>query len=224
MALITADRVYDTSTTTGAGAFTVSGTAQTGYRTFSSVCSTSDTFYYTIQNASLGEWEVGVGTYSSANTVTRTTIISSSNSGSAVSFSAGTKDVFITIPASKGVQADAAGRVGIGGAPAVSFAVSGTDSILVPVGTTAQRPTGATGYLRYNTDLLSFEGYNGTAWGSIGGGATGGSTDHIFYLNDQTISNDYTIPASSNAGTFGPVTIAATKTVTVSSGATWSIV
>jgi hypothetical protein len=114
MALITADRVYDTSTTTGTGAFAVSGTAQTGYRTFSSVCSTSDTFYYTIQNASLGEWEVGLGTYSSANTITRTTVISSSNSGSAVSFSAGTKDVFITIPASKGVQADASGNVGIG--------------------------------------------------------------------------------------------------------------
>lgn len=116
-------------------------------------------------------------------------------------------------------------RLGLGTAsPAVTLAVSTTDAILVPVGTTGQRPTGATGYLRYNTTLSSFEGYSGGAWGSIGGGATGGGTDAIFYLNGQTVNNDYTIAATSNAGTFGPITIAALATVTVSSGSTWSIV
>jgi hypothetical protein len=61
-------------------------------------------------------------------------------------------------------------RLGVGtNAPAVTFAVSSTDAILLPVGTTGQRPTGATGYLRFNTTTAAFEGYNGTAWTSVGG-------------------------------------------------------
>jgi len=107
MAHVTADRVRDTSTTTGTGAFAVSGTAPTGYRTFSAVLTTNDTCWYAIQHQSAAEWEVGLGTYSSANTITRTTVLASSNSGSAVSFSAGTKDVFITLAAAKTVQLDA---------------------------------------------------------------------------------------------------------------------
>jgi hypothetical protein len=117
------------------------------------------------------------------------------------------------------------GNFGIGtNNPLVKLAVSSTDSILVPVGTTAQRPTGATGYLRFNTDLVSFEGYNGTSWGSIGGGATGGGTDHIFYLNDQTVNTSYSIPSGQNAGTFGPISVASGATVTIPAGSTWSIV
>lgn len=114
MAHITADRVRDTSTTTGTGALTVSGTAPTGYRTFSAVCSTSDTFWYSIQHQTLNEWEIGLGTYSSANTVTRTTVLKSSNSNNAVSFSAGTKDVFITLAADKTVQLDNSGNASDG--------------------------------------------------------------------------------------------------------------
>jgi hypothetical protein len=116
-------------------------------------------------------------------------------------------------------------RLGIGTtSPTVSLAISATDAILLPVGTTGQQPTGATGMLRFNSSTTSFEGYNGTAWGSIGGGATGGGTDQIFYLNGQTVNSNYTIAATNNAGTFGPITIASGATVTVSSGATWSIV
>jgi hypothetical protein len=111
MAFVTADRVRDTSTTAGSGSFSVSGTAPTGYRTFSAVLSVSDTFYYSIQHQTLNEWEVGLGTYSSANTFARTTVYSSSNAGSAVTFSAGTKDVFITMAASRSLQLDASGNV-----------------------------------------------------------------------------------------------------------------
>jgi hypothetical protein len=118
-----------------------------------------------------------------------------------------------------------AGRVGIGtSSPAVSLVVSSTDSIRVPVGTTGERPTGATGYLRFNTTTTSFEGFNGTAWGSIGGGAAGGGTDAIFYNNGQTVTTDYSIPSGQNAGTFGPITVNSGVTVTVPSGSTWSIV
>jgi hypothetical protein len=111
MAHITADRVRDTSTSTGTGSFTVSGTAPTGFRTLSAVLSVSDTFYYAIQGQGSSEWEVGLGTYSSANVFARTTILSSSNSGSVVTFSAGTKDVFLTLAATKTIQRDASGNV-----------------------------------------------------------------------------------------------------------------
>ena len=102
---------------------------------------------------------------------------------------------------------------------------SPTGASFNPVGTTAQRPTMPTnGYIRYNTDLLAFEGYSNGAWTSLGGGATGGGTDHIFNLNGQTINTNYTIPVGMNAVTCGDITIASGVTVTVSSGSKWSIV
>jgi hypothetical protein len=112
MAHVTADRVRDTSTSTSTGNFTVTGTAPTGFRTLSAVLSVSDTFYYAIQSQTDGSWEVGLGTYSSANTFARTTVLSSSNAGSAVNFSAGTKDVFLTLAAARTIQSDASGSVG----------------------------------------------------------------------------------------------------------------
>jgi hypothetical protein len=116
-------------------------------------------------------------------------------------------------------------RLGVNTAsPAVSVAVATNDAVLLPVGTTAQRPTGATGYIRYNTTLNSFEGHNGTAWGSIGGGASGGGSNKAFYENDIEITSDYTITSGKNAGTFGPVQINSSVTVTVPSGSVWTIV
>jgi hypothetical protein len=111
MAFITADRVLDSSTSIGTGAFVVSGTPAAGYRTFSAVMSTNDTCYYSIQGRTTSEWEVGLGTYSSANTLTRTTVYSSSNSNAAVTFSAGTKDVFLSIVAATAYQQDPSGNV-----------------------------------------------------------------------------------------------------------------
>jgi hypothetical protein len=119
------------------------------------------------------------------------------------------------------IAVDSTGKVGIGTmSPAVKLAISATDAVLIPVGTTGERPTGATGYLRYNTTSTSFEGHNGTEWGSIGGGAVNG----IFWENDQTVTVDYTITAGKNAGTFGPISVDSGVTVTVPSGSTWSIV
>ena len=126
MAHVTADRVRDTSTTTGTGSITVSGTAPTAFRTFSAVCSTNDTFYYAIQHQTAAEWEVGLGTYSSANTIARTTVYASSASGSAVSFSAGTKDVFITLAATRTVQLNNDGAIeGITDAGNLTFTGTG---------------------------------------------------------------------------------------------------
>ena len=100
MAFVIADRVRESSVSTGTGNFTLGG-AVTGYQTFASVMATSDTTYYTIADQGGANWEVGIGTFTSPSTLARTTILSSSNGGSVVTFGAGTKDVFISLPASK---------------------------------------------------------------------------------------------------------------------------
>jgi hypothetical protein len=99
-----------------------------------------------------------------------------------------------------------------------------TGSIQLPKGTTAQRPTAVSGKIRFNTELSLFEGYNGTAWGAIGAGATGGGNNAVFYENDINITVNYTITAGKNAMTAGPVTIADGVTVTVPDGSTWTVV
>jgi len=102
MALVVKDRVRETTTTTGTGTITLGGAA-TGFQSFS-VIGDSNTTFYTIQLANTNEWEVGIGTYTlSGTTLSRDTILESSNSGSAVNFSAGTKDVFVTYPAEKAI-------------------------------------------------------------------------------------------------------------------------
>lgn len=91
-----ADRVKETSTTTGTGNFTVSGAA-TGYRTFNAAFGTNVKFYYCITDGT--DWEVGEGYLSASTTIVRDEVNSSSNSNALVNFSAGTKDVFCTFPA-----------------------------------------------------------------------------------------------------------------------------
>lgn len=99
-----------------------------------------------------------------------------------------------------------------------------TTALKLPIGTTAERPTGANGLVRYNSSLTTFEGYKNGAWGAIGGGATGGGSDDAFYENTQTITTNYTITTNKNAMSAGPITINAGIIVTIPSGSTWSIV
>jgi hypothetical protein len=103
--------------------------------------------------------------------------------------------------------------------------ISGTTgSAVTPAGTTAQRDgSPAAGYFRFNTSVAKFEGYTGTAWGSIGGGATGGGSDEIFVENGQNVTTNYTIPATKNAMSTGPITVDSGVTVTVSSGSRWVV-
>ncbi len=99
-----------------------------------------------------------------------------------------------------------------------------TGYLQIPNGTTAQRPgSPSAGMVRWNSSLNRFEGY-GTAWGAIGGGATGGGSDNVFYENDQTVNNDYTLTSGKNAMSAGPITIASGITVTVPVDSNWSIV
>lgn len=102
MALVLKDRVKETTSVTGTGTATLLG-AVTGYQSFS-VIGDGNTTYYVIAGQGTGEWEVGVGTYaSSGTTLARTTVLASSNSGSLVDFSAGTKDVWCDYPAARAV-------------------------------------------------------------------------------------------------------------------------
>ena len=141
MSLVLADRVRQTSTTTGSGTFTLDGSV-TGFQSFSAI-GNGNTTYYTITLDS--QWEVGIGTYS-AGTLTRDTVISSST-GSKIAFAAGTKDVFVSYPAEKSVNQDANNRVLIPytsgvtnvGSLNVGDATSHTDSGVI-AGFTASEP------------------------------------------------------------------------------------
>lgn len=102
MPLVLKDRVKETTTTTGTGTITLAG-AVSGYQSFS-VIGNANTTYYTIVDPTTGAWEVGLGTYTlSGTTLSRDTVLESSNSGSLVNFGAGAKDVFVTYPAERAV-------------------------------------------------------------------------------------------------------------------------
>ena len=94
-----ADRVKDTSTTTGTGDLTLSGTAPTGFQSFNTAFGTNVRFPYVIDSGG-ADWEVGFGYLSASTTLVREEVTASSNSGSAVNLSAGTKTVFCTLSAS----------------------------------------------------------------------------------------------------------------------------
>jgi hypothetical protein len=102
MALVVKDRVKSSTTTTGTGTITL-GAAAAGFQAFS-VIGDGNTTYYTIVDATNGAWEVGIGIYtSSGTTLSRDTVLESSNSGSLVNFAAGSKDVFVAYPAERAV-------------------------------------------------------------------------------------------------------------------------
>jgi hypothetical protein len=102
--------------------------------------------------------------------------------------------------------------------------MSSTGFALIPAGTTAERPASpANGQIRYNTTTSQFEGYQGGAWGQLGGGATGAGGDEVFVENSRVVTTNYTIPVGKSAESVGPITINAGITVTVSSGERWVV-
>lgn len=126
MALIVADRVKETTDTAdGTSAYNLLG-AETGFQTFSSTVGDGNTTYYACTDGT--DFEIGIGTYaSSTDTLARTTILQSSNSGSAVVWSAGTKDIFVTLPADKAIFEDASNNVAVGNNITVGGTVDGVD-------------------------------------------------------------------------------------------------
>lgn len=106
MSLIVKDRVKETTTTTGTGAIALAG-AVTGFQSFLAAIGNGNSTYYTIADQGGANWEVGIGTYSSAgNTLSRDTVLASSNSGALVNFTSATKDVFVTQPTERTVLVD----------------------------------------------------------------------------------------------------------------------
>ena len=155
MALVIDDRVKETSTTTGTGTLNLSG-AVSGFQTFVAGVGDGNTTYYAIVNRDESEWETGVGTVTDASTDTlaRTTVIASSNSDSAVDFSAGTKDVFTTLPASKAVYEDASSDVTL-----PNDLILGSDSAILKFGAdsdTTLTHTDGTGLTLNSTNKLLF--------------------------------------------------------------------
>jgi hypothetical protein len=127
MTLVVKDRVKETTATTGTGTITLAGAA-TGFQSFS-VIGDGNTTYYAITDPTAGTWEVGIGTYtSSGTTLSRDTVLESSNSGSLVSFGAGSKDVFVTYPAERSV---------VGGMGYIENAASVTLSSVISTGSNA---------------------------------------------------------------------------------------
>ena len=201
MALALYDRVRETTTVLGTNDAVLLG-AVSGFQSFAAV-GNGNTCYYTIADTS-GNWEVGLGTYSTTGpTLARTTVYSSSNSGSKVSFPAGTKDIFLTYIAEKAVQYDASGNVTLTGTTTVATLTASADSsftstgaLLISKGTTGNQPgSPVTGMIRYNTTNNEFEGYSGAspAWKSIGGSAISNDT--------STSSFEYPLFAAATSGT-----------------------
>lgn len=157
MALVLADRVRETTNTSGTGTLTLLG-AVTGYQTFSSAIGNGNTCYYSLSATGSSLWEVGIGTVS-AGALARTTILSgSSGAGVAITLPGTTFDVFVTYPASQSVNYDGAGSVGIGIAP------TGLDILEIAAGTTAKAPLGFTsGALLNSPDVGSVE-FDGNNW------------------------------------------------------------
>jgi hypothetical protein len=154
VALVLADRVKETTNTTGTGTLTLAG-AVSGFQSFSAV-GNSNTTYYAITSGT--DWEVGIGTYtSSGTTLSRDTVLSSSASGAKITVAAGA-EVFVTYPASQAIYEDANGNVGIGVTP------TGLDLLELAAGTTSKAPLGFTsGSLLTSVDAGSTE-YDGTGF------------------------------------------------------------
>ena len=206
MALVLADRVKDTTTTTGTGSVTLSGSPPAGFQSFGAAIGNGNTTYYTISGGS--EWEVGIGTYNSTGVVlNRDTVLSSSNSGSLVNFSAGDKDVFVTYPAERSVNEDAAGNVNIN--------ITGNAA-------TATRATnlaaGAAGSIPYQTAA------NTTAFVATASGVFVGGTTPSFSTTPTLTGTNFTaIPnaaLSNSAVTVGTTAISLGATSTTLAGLT----
>jgi hypothetical protein len=204
MALVLADRVKDTTTTTGTGSVTLSGSPPAGFQSFGAAIGNGNTTYYTISGGS--QFEVGIGTYNSTGVVlNRDTVLSSSNSGSLVNFSAGDKDVFVTYPAEKSVNEDAAGNVNINITGNAATATQATNLA-----------AGAAGSIPYQTAA------NTTAFVATASGVFVGGTTPSFSTTPTLTGTNFTaIPnaaLSNSSVTIGSTAVALGATSTTLAG------
>ena len=193
MALVIKDRVKETTTTTGTGTYTLAG-AEVGFQAFSAIGDGNTTYYTVTDN---GDWEVGIGTYTaSGTTLARTVILSSSNAGSAVSWSAGEKFVFVTQPSSKANYLDADGY-----ATGIDFKTS------LDLNTTiANKPSYSEGRLFYDKAFGALAFYNDESEITL----QIGQEEYIRVYNDtgSTISNGTPVYLTGESGATPTVAVA----------------
>ena len=206
MALVIQDRVRETTQVVGTGSATLLG-AVTGYQSFSTV-GNGNTTYYAIADQGGPNWEVGTGTWATGGTLARTTVLSSSNSGSLVNFTAGTKDVFVTQPSEKAVYLNGGNNVTL---PAGLTATSITDT-----GLTSGRVTYATtGGLLTDSANIVFDGSTLTTLNTAYTGTLTGGTGVVNLGSGQFYKD-----ASGNVGigTTAPITSSGTPSLTIGGG------
>ena len=220
MALILADRVRETSTTTGSGTLTLAG-AVTGYQTFLAGIGNANTCYYAISNPGIAEWEVGIGTYTTAgNTLTRTTVLKSSNANAAVVFTAGSKDVFVTYPAGKSVYLDASGNASGLGTPAAFIATNVTG---LPISTgVSGLGTGVATALAVNVGTAGASVVNGGVLGTPSSGTLTNCTFPTLNQNTSGTAAGLSVTLVATSGGTGQSTVTTGDLLYGSAANTWS--
>ncbi len=201
MALIVADRVQETTNSSGTGAYTLGG-AVAGFQTFASVVSNADTVYYSITDNV--DYEVGLGTYaSSGGTITRTSVFASSNSNNAVNWGIGTKNIFLTYPADKAVVEDASNNVTIGNNLVVGGTVDGRDVAADGTKLDFVTVTQAVDLDQMETDIAALENgmvYKGD-WNAGSGSFPGGGsaqTGWFYYVSGAGTVNSISFAVGDN--------------------------
>ena len=201
MALIVADRVQETTNSTGTGAYTLGG-AVAGFQAFSAEVSNADTVYYSVTDND--NFEVGLGTYaSSGGTITRTTVFTSSNSNNAVNWGIGTKNIFLTYPADKAVLEDASNNVTIGNNLVVGGTVDGRDVAADGTKLDFVTVTQAVNLDQMETDIAALENgmvYKGD-WNAGSGSFPGGGsaqTGWFYYVSGAGTVNGISFAVGDN--------------------------
>ena len=206
MALVLKDRVQETSTTEGTGPFTLNG-AVTGFSSFS-VIGNGNTTYYAITTSG-SEFEIGIGTYTSSGTsLSRDTVLASSNSNNLVNFTAGTKSVFVTYPAGKSVNLNSSNNLDLTGKSIIS--TSNGDITLTPDGTgkvvldglsypTADGTSGQ--FIKTNgSGILSFASAPGITWQSVQTTGFTAVAGNGYPCNTTSAAFTVTLPSSASSG------------------------
>lgn len=208
MVLVVADRVQETTSTTGTSDYTLLG-AEPGFQSFGDVMSDADTTYYAITDDT--DWEVGIGTYSTTGpTLARTTILSSSNSNAAVSWSAGTKKIFLSYAAEKSVYLDVSGDLPV--ADKIIHEGDTNTAIRFPAADTVSVETGGAERLRVDSSgnvgigtaspstTLDVNGTVNATTLSIGGTAITATAAELNYVDGVTSNIQAQINALSGGG------------------------
>lgn len=215
------------SQTAAAGSATASATSASSASTSATNAANSASAASTSATNAANSATAASGSATSAASSASSATTSASNAASSATAAAGSATSAATSATNAANSASAAATSASDAATILTTRVvktSDTGSAAIPTGTQAQRDgSPLTGYFRFNTTLGKFEGYNGSSWGSVGGGATGGGADAVFIENDQVVTTNYAITSGRNAMTTGPITINSGVTVTVPAGSNWVV-